>query len=145
MKLKILISILILTLVVITSHAQSSDTDINSIEMQAKALVEEQLEAYNNRDIEAFLKPYSDDIKIYSYPDEFNYEGKENMRKGYTQFFERATNLHCELVSRMVIGNKVIDQERVTGFSQNKEDVLHAVAIYTIENGKISEVRFVRR
>jgi len=123
--------------------AQSAD--IKAIEKQAEALAEAQLVAYNNRDIDAFLEPYSDSVKIYNFPNEFRYQGKENMRQGYANFFQQAKDLHCELVSRTVFGNKVIDQEKVTGFSANKDDVLYAIAIYTIENGKISEVRFMRK
>lgn len=138
-----LISIVALVLLSVSVNGQRPT--IEEIEKEAEALAQEQLEAYNNTDIEAFLRPYSDSVKIYNYPNVFVYQGKDKMRDGYEQFFKNTPNLHCEILSRTVFGNKVIDQEKVTGFSANKEDILYALAIYTIENGKISEVRFMRK
>ena len=115
------------------------------IEEEARKLAQAQLEAYNARDIDAFLIPYSDSVKVYTYPDQFQYQGIENMRQRYAGFFKRAKKLHCELVGRTVFGNKVIDQELVTGFSDNPEEQLDAIAIYTVKYGKIAEVRFLRK
>ena len=105
------------------------------------SLAEEQLQAYNNRDIEDFLKPYSEDIKVYEYPDTLLYTGKEKMRVKYTDKFKTVTDLHCRLVNRMVLENTVIDQEEVT-IEKNKPTI-SAIAIYTIANNKINEVRFI--
>jgi hypothetical protein len=54
--------------------------------------------------------------------------------------FENVSNLHCELVNRIVEGNVVIDQELV----QYGEEMIKATAIYHIEEGKIKKVYFVR-
>lgn len=144
MKTKSFSIIIIFIFFNLASWAQSN-SKIEEIEQKAVELAEAQLIAYNNRDIDAFLEPYSDSVKIYNFPNEFQYQGKDKMRVGYADFFQHATNLHCEVVSRIVLGNKVIDEEKVTGFSQNKDDVLYAIAIYTIRNGKIAEVRFLRK
>lgn len=103
-------------------------------------LAQRQLNAYNFRNIEAFLEPYSDDIEVYNFPDQLQFKGKENMRNGYSKMFENAPNLHCELVNRIVLGNTVIDQERV----QFGNQIIEAIAIYHIENGKISKVYFMK-
>lgn len=47
------------------------------------ALVQRQLNAYNARNLEAFLEPYSDDVELYQFPDKLISKGKEDMRKGY--------------------------------------------------------------
>ena len=104
--------------------------------------VEAQLVAYNNRDIEAFLKPYSDTVKVYNFPDELSYKGKNKMKEIYGKMFERTLDLHCNLVNRIRIGKTVIDHEEVT-FEKGKP-ILNAVAIYTIAGDKIIEVRFIR-
>jgi imidazolonepropionase-like amidohydrolase len=103
-------------------------------------LAQRQLNAYNFRNIEAFLEPYADDVEIYDYPDKLRFKGKESMREGYSQMFENTPNLHCELVGRIVLGNIVIDKERV----QFGDNILEAVAIYHIENGKIKKVYFIQ-
>lgn len=108
-----------------------------------EVLAQRQLNAYNARDIEAFVEPYSDSVEIYNFPNEFRYKGKDRMREGYGSMFERTPELHCELKNRIVMGNTVIDQERVTGFADGA--VIEAIAIYKIENGKIARVYFVRK
>jgi len=62
------------------------------------------------------------------------------MRADYSSMFDKTPDLHCELVNRIVQGNTVIDKERVT-FGKK---VLEAVAVYTIENGKITKVYFIQ-
>lgn len=106
-------------------------------------LAQQQLDAYNARDIEAFMEPYSDSLEIYNFPNQLNGKGKENIKPGYAAMFERSPNLHCELVNRIVLGNTVIDQEKVTGIPG--VELLEAIAIYKIENGKIAKVYFMRK
>jgi len=89
-------------------------------------LAQRQLNAYNLRNIDAFLEPYADDVEIYSHPNKLLYSGKEKMRKQYSNMFEKTPNLHCELKERIVQGNIVIDKERV----QFGTKIIEAVAIY---------------
>ncbi|WP_298311755.1 nuclear transport factor 2 family protein [uncultured Aquimarina sp.] len=103
-------------------------------------VVQKQLDAYNTRNIEAFLATYADQVKVYNYPNELTYEGKEKMKSMYAPFFDRTPDLHCEIKNRIVYGNKVIDEELV--LINGRE--IKAVAIYEVENGKISKVTFVR-
>ncbi len=103
------------------------------------ALAQRQLNAYNFRNIDAFLEPYADDVEVYSFPDSLLFKGKETMRKSYSGLFEMAPDLHCELLERIVQGNIVIDKERI----RVKSQLMEAVAIYHIENNKIRKVYFV--
>jgi hypothetical protein len=128
---KTLLSFL-LTILFISTQAQT-----------AEELAQSQLDAYNNRDIEAFLQPYSDSVKVYTFPDQFQYQGKVNMRNGYASFFANTPELHCKLINRMVMGNTVIDQEEVT-LGKGREPI-YAIAIYKIAHKKINEVYFIRK
>ncbi len=104
------------------------------------AIVQEQLDAYNNRDIDAFLATYSEEVQLFNYPETKTGEGQEQMRKMYQGFFENTPDLNCEIKKRIVIGNKVIDEEYLTINGQN----FSAVAIYEVENGKIARVTFIQ-
>jgi len=115
-----------------------TDTEKNAI-----AMVNAQLEAYNSHDLEAFIALFSDSVKVYNYPNELRSSGKEELRKSFTEFFSKAPNLNSEIQNRVVMGNKVIDHEKVTGYSSNPEDILLVIAIYTVESGFISEMRFI--
>lgn len=104
-------------------------------------LVQQQLNAYNARNIEAFLEPYSDDVEIYTFPNTLISKGKDAMRKSYTDMFAKMPNLHCELKGRIVQGNIVIDRESVSGMISNTK--VEAIAVYEIKNHKIIKVYFI--
>jgi hypothetical protein len=108
---------------------------------EAVRLVQMQLDGYNARDIEMFLAPYSDSIKIYMYPDQLRSQGIESMRQSYGKMFANTPDLHCELANRVVMGNTVIDHERVV--IRKGQPVVEAIAVYKISDGKIAEVRFI--
>ncbi|WP_235298413.1 amidohydrolase family protein [Portibacter marinus] len=112
------------------------------LEVTPAILAQQQLNAYNAGDIDAFLEPYSNDIEIYNFPDDLRTKGKEEMREGYASFFKNNPDLHCELVNRIVNGNTVIDHERITGVQGSGP--FTAIAIYKIEEDKIAKVYFVR-
>ncbi len=101
-------------------------------------LVQQQLNAYNAHDLDAFLAPYTDDVEIYDLPGKITVKGKEQMRKNY-EFMTRSPKLYCKLLNRMVEGNTVIDHEEVHGLGAKP---FYGIAIYIIENGKISKVYF---
>lgn len=114
-------------------------------EKEAIAVVNSQIEAYNDQNLDLFLSFYSDAVVLYGYPETINISGKSELKSAFETFFSNAPNLNCEITNRMVLGNKIIDQELVTGFSENDTDEMRAVAIYSIDDGKISEVRFIRK
>lgn len=111
------------------------------IKETALALVQRQLNAYNARNLEAFLEPYSDDIELYQFPDSLLSRGKEAMRKDYA-FLNNLPDLHCEIKERIIQGNIIIDKESVTGVGSTKP--VEATAIYHIEANKIRKVYFIQ-
>lgn len=111
-------------------------------ELTPEQLAQAQLEGYNNRDIDAFLAPYSDTVKIYNFPAELTTQGKEAMRNGYSNMFDNLPDLHCTLLGRMVSGNTVIDHESVV-FRKDRP-AMEVFAMYKIAGGKIVEVYFIR-
>lgn len=102
-----------------------------------------QLEAYNNRNINEFMKWYSEDIILRDFATNDAFvEGKSAMRDRYGKMFQEKVNLHCKLRNRIVCGDIVIDEELVTGLVEGQ--TVHATAIYKIENGLIVEAWFIR-
>lgn len=106
-------------------------------------LAQQQLDAYNRRSIDAFLVPYADSVEVYNFPNQMQYKGKATMRQNYAAMFERLPALHCKLLNRMVMGNTVIDHELVT--FDTAQPPVQAIAIYTIAEGKIQRVHFIRK
>ncbi len=110
------------------------------VELTPEMLVQQQLNAYNAHDLDAFLSPYADNIEIYSTKGELLMKGKEQMRKEYV-FITRSPNLYCRLVNRIVSGNTIIDHEEIWN-SPQPVNLNYGAAIYVIEKGKISRVYF---
>ena len=105
-------------------------------------IVQRQLNAYNLGDIDAFMETYHRDIHIYNFPDQPLFQDWEIVRQRYAELFANNPDLHCKIVNRIVEGNRVIDQEKVTGLKGG--GIIRATAIYTIYEEKITEVRFLR-
>ena len=102
-------------------------------------VVQRQLESYNARDLEAFAATYADDVTIYRLPaTQPAITGKAQLRDIYRQRFA-SPNLHAEILSRIVMGNKVIDHERVSGIGDKP---LEALAVYEVADGLIRTVWF---
>ncbi|MFN4028225.1 MAG: nuclear transport factor 2 family protein [Flavobacterium sp.] len=104
-----------------------------------ESVVQKQVEAYNSRDLEAFLSFYADDVKIYTFPNRLDVDGKAAMRESYAPFFKAATLLHCKIVKRIVRKNTVIDEELI----KYNDSEFGGVAIYEVQNDKIIRVTFV--
>ncbi len=105
------------------------------------ALVQRQLNAYNARNISAFLEPYADNVELYNFPDKLIAKGKEAMIKNYADFFKNTPQLHCQVTQRLIEGNTVVDHESVT---YGGKKPVTAVAVYEIKNDKISKVYFIK-
>jgi len=106
-------------------------------------LAQHQLDAYNQRDLEEFLEPFADSVKLYDFPNELIYKGKENMRKDFRRLFNETPDLHCTLMNRVVFGQTVIDQEHV---SLGKEiPPIEVMVIYRIAGNKIIEMYFIKK
>lgn len=119
----------------------ASNTKIAFVsDISAEVIVQQQLDAYNSKDINAFLTTYSKDIKLYYYPNQLFSEGLGGIRSIYGNLFDKTPDLNAKLLSRTVIGNKVIDHELVTA----NGSTFKAVAIYEVENGLINKVTFIR-
>lgn len=109
--------------------------------MKPEEIVQKQLDFYNNHDLESFISTYDDDIEIYDLADNsIMIKGKEKLKNNYRERFE-ILKVHAEIKNRIVVGNKVIDHEHVTGLEKDK--VKKAVAVYEIKNNLIKRVWFV--
>ncbi len=103
--------------------------------------VEQQLKAYNNRDIDLFASAFSDTVKVYRQPGVLTYQGRDELHKRYGAMFASTPDLHCQLVNRIVAGEVVIDHEMVQ--RKKGEPRTPAIAVYRVRDGLIVEVTFI--
>ena len=121
--------------VIVKGVAHMPETLVNP---SPEYLVQQQLNAYNAHDLDAFLEPYAEDVELYEFPGKLIMKGKDAMRKDY-EFLTKVPKLYCKVQKRIIQGNMVIDHEEVSGFGPKP---LYAVAVYIIEFGKITKVYF---
>jgi len=103
--------------------------------------VQKQLEAYNARDIDAFMRWWADDCQYYEFPDRLLASGAAEIRERHVARFKDA-NLFGRLVKRIAVANVVVDQEVVTRTFPDGPGEIDVVAIYEVENGKIANAWF---
>lgn len=103
--------------------------------------VQKQLEAYNARDIEAFMAWWADDCQYFAFPSTLLASSAAEIRERHVERFKEP-DLYGRLLTRIVVGNIVIDHETVTrNFPEGKGEV-DVACIYEIENGKIAKAWF---
>ena len=113
--------------------------------MTPEQVVQENLDFYNQRNIDGFMTSFSEDIKMYNLSDpKPTVVGREQVRKVYANLFKKSPKLHSTILKRIVIGNKVIDHESITGRNGNSE-VLELVLIYEVKDQKIYKITVIRK
>jgi hypothetical protein len=104
----------------------------------AESVVQQQLDAYNRHDLAAFVATYADDAELYRAPSVTPaLKGRQALGDFYRDHRFNLPTLHAEVVHRIVLGNQVIDHERITGL---RAEVVDAVAAYVVEQGLIRSV-----
>jgi len=112
--------------------------------MTPEAIVQKQLDAYNNRDIQNFVACHAENVTLYSFSQSTPYvKGRNQLSVMYSAIFEESPELHSKLLNRIVLDNTVIDYEEIIG--RKGVDLLELVAIYEIKDGLIAKAHFIRK
>ena len=110
------------------------------VKMTPSEIAQRQLDAYNARDIDRFCLYFSDQIRVFNgRTNELLFEGGDVFKARYVERF-KTPNLHCTLISRIAMGNIVIDHESVLGIKEG--EAVEVIAFYTIDHEEIVEVKF---
>ena len=110
------------------------------IKMTPRQIVTSQIEAYNNRDIEANMRLFSDDFKMVRFSDgHILIDGKEACKEMYYQLFKNSPDLFADVITRIDFGNKIILHEYVRGRNGSSEKTVQLI-IFEIVNNKIAKM-----
>lgn len=105
------------------------------------AVVQRQLDAYNARDIEAFLATYAPDAQQFELHGGLLSAGHVQLRERMgTRFAE--PDLHAKLLSRTVMGRIVADHECVTRNFPEGKGTIEMLCVYEVEGGLIRRATF---
>ncbi len=104
------------------------------------SVVNARMSAYNNHDIEAFLKNYSEDIQVFTYPNvPLGAKGKAHLRSIFEPMFKEG-KVGVKVHQQITQGSFIINHETVT-YNDNEKKY---VSIYEVQDGLIKSVQFVR-
>ena len=104
-------------------------------------VVEKQVETYNAQNLDAFCACFAEDCVIADLNGAVTQSGLTQVRERYRALFAQYPDNRAEIAHRMAVGNVVIDHEIV---QRSPELRIEAIAIYTVRDGFISRVDFVR-
>ena len=80
-------------------------------------LVDQQVAAYNQGDIEKFVSTYASNATVTQDDGSIVASRQTEIRTHYGKLFEQSLYLHAEIRNRIEVGSFVIDEEYVTGFT----------------------------
>lgn len=107
-------------------------------------VVEKQISAYNNRNIDEMMSCFCDDIVIANWDSQIkSVDGYEECKKMYSDLFQHSPELHAEVINTMVLKNKIIVHELVFGRKGLNEEIEQAI-VFEIENDKIRGMTSIR-
>lgn len=107
-------------------------------------VVQRQLDMYNARNLELFLETFHDDCELVDFASgEVRAKGKEQLRKVYGDLFQASPDLHSTLLSRMIMGNKVLDHESIIGRA-GQATPLELIMVYEVNDGQIVRATAIR-
>jgi hypothetical protein len=105
----------------------------------ALEIVNKRMGFYNQHNFVEFIKLYSPDVEVYTYPDHLLGTGTDNITSIFKPKFA-AKSMQVEIVSQMYNGDHVINHEIVSESGSKTK----YISIYEVKDGLIRSVRFVR-
>lgn len=120
-------------------------TPLATAQRSPEHVVQKQLDTYNRGDLEGFMATMSQEVALYSFGSSTPIaEGYDAVKAIYANLFEKSPKLESTLTNRIVLGNKVLDHESITG-RLGSTDVIELVVIYEVKGEKISRVTVLRK
>ena len=104
-------------------------------------ITELQLDAYNEKNLDAFLNYYSDDYKAYMLETgQLITENKDHLHKIMSGMFETNKFAHSKVIESMKQGDLYVNREESVGHIPDK--IITSITIYEVKDGKITQMWF---
>ncbi len=105
-------------------------------------IIDKLVAAYNNSDARAFADLFAENIVTFEHPNQVAQSGREMIFEFYQKVFAEFPQNRTEVLHRIVIGNRVLDHERVR--RSPEAEPFECLAIYELKNGLIERFDIVR-
>lgn len=106
-------------------------------------IIDQLVEAYNLGDARTFANLFTPDVVVYEHPNRPTQQSREEIFRRYTEVFKQFPFNHTEVVHRIVIGDWVIDHEKVR--RSPEYEPFDVVAVYEQQDGAIKRLDFIRK
>lgn len=104
--------------------------------------VSTQIDAYNARNLDAFLACYAQDVVVEDATDHKLIDGKAALRGLYATVFENSPELRLSVTNSIRVGDFVINDEHIYGFNlHGYAPTSHNAVVYHVKQGIINHVR----
>lgn len=111
--------------------------------MTIEEIIDIQMLAFNNRAIQDMMPLYTDEIKVYNFPDKLAIDGKKECEEMFIKLFEQSPDLNAEIIKTIFFDNKAIVHEYIYGRNGNDEKI-EQVVIFEVKNQKISRMDLIK-
>ena len=111
--------------------------------MSVEQITQASLDAYNAQDLDAYCGYFTDDVVVADINGDVSITDIAAYRARYEGAFAKFPGNRAELLNRIVLGNTVIDHERVDR-GDGVTPVFEVAAIYTFRGDKIARVDFAK-
>lgn len=112
-----------------------------TIQTTPEQLIQQQLEAYNSKDISAWLACYHPDAVQLDFHGTVLARGHDEMQLRISQRFSEA-DLHAQLLKRIVMGEWVIDHELIQRNFPEGRGQVELLCSYQVKQGLIVKALF---
>ncbi len=106
-------------------------------------IIDQLVAAYNSGDARAFADLFTPDVVVYEHPNKPTQQSREEIFERYTEVFKKFPLNETEVVHRIVIGDWVIDHEKVRRSPEHEP--FDVVAVYELQDGAIKRLDFIRK
>ena len=109
--------------------------------MEPREVVQAAIDAYHDHDLDRCLGHYAPDVVVKDATGNVLMDGAEAVRGRYAKAIEENPNVHYDIPNRIAVGEWVVDEERVTGFTKpGSPEVVRAVLVYRFSGERIREI-----
>jgi hypothetical protein len=109
--------------------------------LEPREVVQTAIDAYHDHDLDRCLGYYAPDVVVKDADGNVLMDGAEAVRSRYAKAMEENPNVRYEIPNRIAVGDFVIDEERVTGFTKpGSPEVVRAVLVYRFSGDRIREI-----
>lgn len=109
--------------------------------MEPREVVQVAIDAYHDHDLDRCLGYYAQDVVVKDAEGNVLMDGAEAVRSRYVRAMEDNPNIRYDIPNRIALGEWVIDEERVTGFTKpGSPEVVWAVLVYRFSGERIREI-----